>query len=75
MRGLNGEPGVVECTYVESTVTSVPFFASKVRLGKEGVAEVMGLGKLTASEQAGLDALLPELKSSIDKGVAFVRGE
>ena len=75
MRGLNGEPGVVECTYVESTVTDARFFASKVRLGPEGVAEVMGLGKLTAFEQAGLDALLPELKESIEKGVAFARGE
>ena len=75
MRGLNGEAGVVECTYVESTVTDARFFASKVRLGPEGVAEVMGLGKLTAFEQAGLDALLPELKESIEKGVAFARGE
>ncbi len=74
MRGLNGEAGVVECTYVESTVTAARFFASKVRLGPDGVAEIMGLGKLTPAEQAGLDALLPELQESIEKGVAFVRG-
>ena len=30
----------VECTYVESSVTEVPFFASKVKLSTEGVAGV-----------------------------------
>ena len=73
LRGLNGEPGVVECTYVESTVTAAPFFASKVRLGPGGVDEVLGLGALTPYEQAGLDALLPELHESIQKGVDFVK--
>ena len=73
LRGLNGEAGVVECTFVESNVTSAPFFASKVRLGTEGVAEVLGLGTLSAHEQAGLEALLPELHESIEKGIKFVR--
>lgn len=30
LKGLNGEPNVVECSYVQSTVTELPFFASKV---------------------------------------------
>ena len=73
LRGLNGEAGVVECTFVESTVTAAPFFASKVRLGTQGVDEVMGLGSLSAAEQEGLEKLLPELNESIEKGVKFVR--
>lgn len=72
LRGLNGEPNVVECTYVESTITPARFFASKVRLGPSGVDEVLGLGKLTEFEQAGLDKLLPELQESIAKGEKFV---
>ncbi len=36
LRGLNGEPNVVECSFVESTVTELPFFASKVKLGPKG---------------------------------------
>ena len=36
LRGLNGEPNVVECSYVESTVTELPFFSSKVKLGPKG---------------------------------------
>jgi hypothetical protein len=33
LRGLEGEPDVYEAAYVESTVTELPYFASKVRLG------------------------------------------
>lgn len=32
LRAMSGEPGVVECAYVASDVTSLPFFASKVGL-------------------------------------------
>jgi malate dehydrogenase len=53
-------------------VPDVPFFASKVLLGPEGVAQVLGLGQLNDAERAGLDAMLPELKASITKGVKFV---
>ncbi|KAL6553490.1 hypothetical protein OROGR_007332 [Orobanche gracilis] len=74
LKGLNGVPDVVECSFVQSTVTQLPFFASKVRLGKNGVEEVLGLGPLSDYEQQGLEALKPELKSSIEKGVAFVHG-
>ncbi|KAH6795743.1 hypothetical protein C2S51_036729 [Perilla frutescens var. frutescens] len=74
LKGLNGVPDVVECTFVQSTVTELPFFASKVRLGKNGVEEVLGLGPLTHFEKQGLEALKPELKSSIEKGIAFVHG-
>ncbi|KAL8510132.1 hypothetical protein ACS0TY_017087 [Phlomoides rotata] len=73
LKGLNGVPDVVECSFVQSTVTELPFFASKVRLGKNGVEEVLGLGPLSKFEQQGLEALKPELQSSIEKGIAFVR--
>ncbi|CAA2989387.1 malate dehydrogenase, mitochondrial [Olea europaea subsp. europaea] len=72
LKGLNGVPDVVECSFVQSTVTELPFFASKVRLGKNGVEEVLGLGLLSEFEQQGLEALKPELKSSIEKGIKFV---
>ena len=72
LRAMAGERGVVECAYVASDVTKLPFFASKVRLGKNGVERVLGLGRLSASERAGLEKLAPELEASIAKGVAFV---
>jgi len=71
LKGLNGVPDIVECSYVQSTITELPFFASKVRLGKNGVEEVLGLGQLTDFEKEGLEALKGELKSSIEKGVKF----
>ena len=72
LRGLNGEPNVVVCTYVESAITPARFFASKVRLGPSGVDEILGLGKMTDFEKAGLEKLLPELLESIEKGEKFV---
>ncbi|PWA80368.1 Lactate dehydrogenase/glycoside hydrolase, family 4, C-terminal [Artemisia annua] len=71
LKGLNGVPDVVECSFVQSNVTELPFFASKVRLGRNGVEEVLGLGALNDFEKQGLEALLPELKSSIEKGIKF----
>lgn len=71
LKGLNGVPDVVECSFVQSSITELPFFASKVRLGKNGVEEVLGLGALSDYEKKGLEALLPELKSSIEKGIKF----
>merc|ERR1712178_305916 len=46
MKGLSGA-GAVECAYVASTVTELPFFASKVTLGPEGISEVHDIGKLS----------------------------
>ncbi|BAT89564.1 malate dehydrogenase, mitochondrial [Vigna umbellata] len=71
LKGLNGVPDVVECSFVQSTVTELPFFASKVRLGKNGVEEVLGLGPLSDFEKQGLESLKGELKSSIEKGIKF----
>ncbi|KAJ7981803.1 malate dehydrogenase [Quillaja saponaria] len=71
LKGLNGVPDVVECSFVQSSVTELPFFASKVRLGKNGVEEVLGLGPLSDFEKQGLESLKPELQSSIEKGIKF----
>ncbi|PSR96395.1 malate dehydrogenase [Actinidia chinensis var. chinensis] len=72
LKGLNGVQDVVECSFVQSSITELPFFASKVRLGKNGVEEVLGLGPLSDYEKQGLESLKPELKSSIEKGIKFV---
>ena len=71
LKGLNGAPDIVECAFVQSSITELPFFASKVRLGKNGVEEVLGLGTLSDFEKQGLEALKSELKASIQKGIDF----
>ena len=45
---------------------------NQVRLGKNGVEEVLGLGHLSDFEKKGLESLMPELKSSIEKGVGLL---
>lgn len=72
MRGLAGE-APVECTYVETdTVPGVSYFSTPCRLGKNGVSEVLSYGDLSEYEKQGLQALIPELKASIDKGLEFM---
>jgi len=43
LRGLNGATAT-ECTYVESDVTDLPYFSTKVKLGTEGECQYMWLG-------------------------------
>lgn len=73
LRAASGEAGVVECTFVESSVASTPFFSSRVTLGPQGAEMVHGLGKLSAFEQAGYDSMIGDLKAQIQKGVEFAR--
>ncbi|XP_042518882.1 malate dehydrogenase, mitochondrial [Macadamia integrifolia] len=73
LKGLNGVPDIVECSFVQSSITELPFFASKVKLGKNGVEEILGLGPLSDYEKQGLENLKSELKSSIEKGIKFAK--
>jgi hypothetical protein len=40
---MAGRPGVVECAYVQSAITDLPFFASQLRLGVNGIEVRLGL--------------------------------
>ncbi|KAK4255921.1 hypothetical protein QN277_008848 [Acacia crassicarpa] len=73
LRALDGDGDVYECTFVESEVTELPFFASRVKLGRKGVEAVItsDLQGLTEFEQKALEALKAELKASIEKGIDF----
>ena len=42
-----------------------------MKLGKNGVESVLGLGHLSDFEKEGLEKLKPELKASIEKGIQF----
>ncbi|KAJ4824202.1 hypothetical protein Tsubulata_013057 [Turnera subulata] len=75
LRALDGDSDVYECTFVESELTELPFFASRVKLGKNGVEAIISsdLQGLTEYEQKAVEALKPELKASIEKGIAFAQ--
>ena len=44
-----------------------------MQLGPEGVAKVNGLGSMNDFEKAAMEAMLPELKTQIEKGLAFAK--
>lgn len=73
LRALDGDGDVYECSFVDSALTDLPFFASRIKIGKNGVEAVIesDLQGLTEYEQKALEALKTELKSSIEKGIAF----
>lgn len=71
LRALRGEGGIVECAYVDSSVSEHAFFSSRVLLSRGGVEEFLPLGPLNEYERAGLAKMKEELKGSIEKGVQF----
>lgn len=73
LRALDGERGIVECAYVESTLTKAPFFASPVVLGPDGFSEPPQGLDLSEFEKERLAEAVPELEDSITKGVEFVK--
>jgi len=72
LRALQGESGIVECAYIASEVTELPYFATKVRVGRQGIEEIFPIGPLNYYEREGLEKLKSELHGSIEKGVQFV---
>lgn len=71
VKGLSGEK-VIECTYVEGDGKYARFFAQPVRLGREGVEEILPLGPLSAFEQKALEGMLETLRADIELGEKFV---
>jgi len=71
LSAINGEKNVIECALVENNLTKAPYFSTPLRLGPNGVEEVLPYGKLSASEQKGLDDMIPDLISQAKKGVEF----
>ena len=74
VRALQGEEGIVECTYVDGGSEHATFFAQPVLLGKNGVEEVLAYGELSEFEASARDAMLEELKANITLGEEFVAG-
>jgi malate dehydrogenase len=71
LEGLAGKEGIVQCAYVESSLTDAAYFASPCKFGPNGVEEVLPMPTMSAYEKEWLTKLLPDLKSQIQKGVDF----
>ena len=72
VKALQGED-VVEYAYVEGDGEHAPFFAQPVKLGKDGVEEILSYGELSAFEKSALDGMLETLNGDIQTGVDFVK--
>lgn len=73
---LKGAKGIVEPCFVLSDVgkkDGVDYFASNVELGRQGIAKVHDIGKLSSYERTLYEAAIPELKKNIAKGIEFVK--
>merc|ERR1712083_862846 len=71
LSGLAGVP-VVECAYVESNLfEGLPYFASPVVLGPDGVQEVLAIGDLSEHEANRLNDLAAELQEQIQDGIDY----
>ncbi|MDM7861491.1 malate dehydrogenase [Alteromonas sp. ASW11-36] len=68
MKGDN----VVEYTYVQVDSDDAAFFAHPVRLGANGVEEILPYGELSAFEQQAKADMLDGLRGDIQLGVDFV---
>jgi malate dehydrogenase len=73
LKAQRGEEGIIQCAFVESTLTDAPYFASPCKFGKNGVEEVLPYGTLTPYEQSWFDKMMPDLKKQIQKGIDFVK--
>jgi malate/lactate dehydrogenase len=73
MKAMRGQQ-VTECAYISSSLTRLPFFASPVRLGPNGIEEILPLPSMQPMEEKWFQEMLPELQASIEKGIAFVKG-
>ena len=71
VKGLQGED-VIEYAYVEGNGEDAQFFAQPVRLGKNGVEELLSYGELSAFEQKAKDDMLATLNKDIQEGVDFM---
>ncbi len=62
---------VVECCYVAVEGQKSEYFAQPVRLGKNGIQEILSYGAISAYEQELFDAMIDELNGNIKKGIEF----
>ncbi len=71
VKGLLGE-NTVACAYVEGDGQYSRFFSQPMRFGKDGIAELLPIGRLSEFEEKALQAMLPTLHKDIELGVKFI---
>jgi len=70
---MTGKHPKVECAYVMSNITDLPYFTSKVKFGKTGVEAVLPVGELNEYEQKRLEEAKAQLKTEIEAGLNYAK--
>merc|ERR1719161_1661558 len=70
LAGLAGRRRV-ECAYLKSDITDLPYFTSKVVFGEKGVEKVLPLGTLNEHEKKRLEEVKTQLKGEIESGTKY----
>ena len=73
-KAMNGEKDIVEYAYVEGNGEHAEFFAQPMRLGPNGVEELLPIGDLSDYETQVLNDMKETLKGDVQKGIDFVAG-
>jgi len=73
LAGLAGETRV-ECAYVKSGITELPYFTSKVQFGKAGITRVLPVGPLNEYEAKRLEEATAQLRTEIETGQNYAKG-
>jgi len=73
VKGLQGED-VVDYAYVEGAGEDAQFFAQPIRLGVDGVKEILSYGTLSVFEEKAKVDMLATLKADIQEGIDFIKG-
>ncbi|ATC99314.1 MAG: malate dehydrogenase [Pseudoalteromonas spongiae] len=74
VKGLQGEEGVIDYAYVAIDGGDAAYFAHPVRLGKNGVEEILSYGELSAFEEKAKNDMLETLNKDIQEGIDFING-
>jgi malate dehydrogenase len=72
LRAMNGD-SCVEYAYVASKITTLPYFASRISLGLNGIEEYYPIGSMGKIEKNNYDMMQTELIDNIKKGEEFVK--
>merc|ERR1719356_418926 len=73
LAGLQGQRRI-ECAYVKSDISDLPYFTSKVIFGADGVSKVLPVGELNEHETKRMEEVKAQLKSEIETGMKYAEG-
>ena len=75
VKGLQGDQNVVDYAYVAVENGDAAYFAHPVRLGTNGVEEILSYGELSAFEEKAKNDMLETLNKDIQEGIDFMAAQ